>query len=175
METTVTIGVLKDIMQLSGYMNKTCDHCGYDRVHCQCGRKRNTTGDPIKFQNYEDMRSSSDYAMTSRIRRADPQQRKIMEELMPVDEELLLTYIKRTDIATNELCKYGVHQHLFGTKREWSCHTTSRYCFICTMAQFIDTMRGILTMIPQEKLSDLHIQVDNDPESIYPRIQLYTL
>ena len=45
---------------------KTCNGCGYDMNNCECGRKRNTSGDVVMYSNYTDWRGQeSKYAMTS--------------------------------------------------------------------------------------------------------------
>ncbi len=111
-----------------------------------CGRKKEiSTNEYRMFNNYTDYRNlgHNDYAMTSRINRSSASERKIMEEFHPIHEETLTNYLKRTDIAENKLCEYGINHHLFGTKKTWSCHESSRYCFICTFAQYINTHRAI--------------------------------
>lgn len=121
----------------------TCNGCGYEKRHCMCGRKRNTSGDYAAYQNYRDYRNINDYAMTARINRTSVEERKIMEELLPVDGELLTTYIKRSSVAEQKLTEHSIQHHLYGTKKVWACHTSSRYCFICTMAQYVNVHRAL--------------------------------
>ncbi len=101
------------------------------------------------YTNYNDYRNDSNapYSMTARINRSPEIARKFMEELQPVNDEMLTNFYTRTEIAEKELVSYGIHQHLYGTKRVWSCHTSSRYCFICTKAQYIDIHRSINTQL----------------------------
>ncbi len=89
-----------------------------------------------------------------------------MEELIPVDNEEILTFIKRTDIAESKCLKYGYNHHLHGTKRVWSCHTSSRYCFICTMCQLLETNRAIAYSLPKFiDLSNLRLRVNYDVDA----------
>jgi hypothetical protein len=138
----------------------TCDHCGHMKSHCVCGRPRNTSGDTVKYNNYTDFRNHDDYAMTARINRTSSEERKIMDELSPISGENLKTFIKRTSLAERKLTEYAVTHHLYGTKRVWSCHTSSRYCFICTMAQYIEVNRMVLEHIP--KPENYIINIDDD-------------
>ena len=117
-------------------MDQTCPKCGYQRVHCQCGRtdlnaddyygKRNTSGDPIKFRYFTDLRNEEDFAVTSRINRRGEVQRRFIQEYLPINKEPLLVWYERTEIASDEVSKFAIQLHLFGTKKEWACHTTSR-------------------------------------------------
>jgi hypothetical protein len=142
----------------------TCQHCGYEKRNCMCGRKRNTSGDYVAYNNYTDYRNINDYAMTARINRTSAEDRKIMEELLPIDGEPLDNYIERTNIAEQKLTEHAIQHHLYGTKRVWSCHTSSRYCFICTMAQYINTTRSILMMMKDLEKTKYIINVDNSQE-----------
>jgi hypothetical protein len=127
-----------------------------------CGRRKNTSGDYTAYNNYTDYRNTNDYAMTARISRTSSEDRKIMEELLPIDGEPILNFIQRTDIAESKLTQYSVQHHLYGTKRVWSCHTSSRYCFICTMAQYINVNRAIYKSLSEiTDLTNIVIQVDN--------------
>lgn len=137
-------------------------------MQCVCGKKRNTSGGVVAYSNYRDMRYTDDYAMTSRINRTSAEERKIMEELLPIDGESLDNFVKRTAIAEQKLVEHAVAHHLYGTKRVWSCHTTSRYCFICTMAQFIECTRAILMSF--QNVEDVLIRVDDS--EMPPKISL---
>ena len=154
-------------------MDTTCSHCGYQRVHCQCGRPRNTSGQPRMYQNYNDYRGEDDYAVTSRINRTSAEQRKIMEELLPYDTQLLSDWLKQAEIAEEQLTKNAVHHHLYGTKKAWACHTTSRYCFICVMAQYINTHRSIYMLLGEKyDLAKIRIHVtypEQDQHGLPPR------
>jgi hypothetical protein len=155
---------------------KTCLHCGYSKDNCVCHKRKNTSGDPVIYQNYVDQRQVDDYAMTARINRTSSEDRKIMDELLPMDGELLANYIKRSDIAASKLTKYSVNHHLYGTKRVWSCHTSSRYCFICTMAQSLEVLRALYTTLEKTTdLSNIYIGLTPDPDEINPpTIHTYT-
>lgn len=153
-------------MELQGM--KTCQSCGYTMEHCECGRKKNTSGSTVKYQNYQSYPQESDYAMTQRISRTSHEEIKIMQELNPVDGEPLETYLKRKSIAEAKLTEYAITHHLYGTKRAWSCHTSSRYCFICTMAQLIDNNTAISQEIIRKNQSSKNattyiISVVEDP------------
>ncbi len=152
----------------------TCKSCGYENANCICKnnnqlgtiKNRNTSGETRLYQNYNDMRNTNDYAMTSRINRTSAEERKIMEELLPVDGELLTTYIQRTDIAESKLCEHSIQHHLFGTKRTWSCHTSSRYCFICTLAQYINVNRSLYNSLQEiGVLDNIIINIDNSTDT----------
>lgn len=148
----------------------TCPHCDYPRSDCHCGRKKNTSGQYVAYNNYTDYRNINDYAMTARINRTSAEDRKIMEELLPMDNEPLDNYIQRSAIAEQKLTEHAIQHHLYGTKRVWSCHTSSRYCFICTMAQYININRSLFMMLKDlEKTKDFIIHIDNtsDPPSIF--------
>lgn len=143
----------------------TCPHCDYPKRDCHCGRRKNTSGDYVAYNNYTDYRGTDNYAMTARINRGvSPEERHIMEELQPMDEELLSNYIKRTEIAEHNLCKYSIQHHLYGTKKVWACHTSSRYCFICVLVQFVNVTRAIFQFIGEEEAKKIVIHVRDDPE-----------
>ncbi len=143
----------------------TCKSCGYAKANCMCGRKKNTTGDFAMYQNYKDFRDTNDYAMTARINRTSAEDRKLMEELFPINGETLETYLKRTDIAESKLIEYSINHHLYGTKRVWSCHTSSRYCFICTLSQFLNSNRALYNSLQNIiDTSKILIHVNNDTE-----------
>ncbi len=123
----------------------TCSSCGFEKRFCMCGKKINTSGEHVMYQNYTDLRGiGSDY---STIRRSDPSGqklgRKFMEELMPVDKETLLNWYHRSEIAEDKLCEYSIQHHIYGTKKTWTCHDSSRYCFICTLVQYVNSHRII--------------------------------
>lgn len=125
-------------------MERTCPSCGYQRAFCQCGRKKNTTGESVKFQNYQDYTHDTDnYAMTSKIRRRqDKIEKKFQQHLNPVNNESVYTWIDRTETMVDTLLKYSHAQHLWETsKGQWACHRTSLYCFICTSNQIIEMYR----------------------------------
>ena len=126
----------------------TCLHCGFEKVHCICGKKRNSSGDVVKFNNYEDWsRDDDQYSTVGRIDRPtnrEVQERKMMEELMPYNKELVTSWLKRTDKAIHAATRYGYQQHIWGTRKPWACHTTSRYCFICTMINYLDMFRHLI-------------------------------
>ncbi len=160
-------------------MENTCPSCGYARTFCICGRKRNTTGDVQKFQNYQDYTTDGDnYAMTAKFKRPlDKHEKKFLEELNPVNGESLITYMKRSDLSASNVCGYGHSQHLWGTsKGEWACHRTSRYCFICTQIQHIQMLRIMIQAIyTQNPKIDLHFDIQNieDENGTHKEYSLY--
>ncbi len=121
----------------------TCSHCGFEMEKCVCGKKRNTSGDVAEFShyvNYQDERNM--FAMTSpRMYQRDSEENKFFDEILPVDKELVSVWIERTLLHTTKLTEYSRYQHIYGTKRTWSCHESSRYCFICTLCDFVDVLR----------------------------------
>ena len=136
----------------------TCPHCGYEKKHCICDEgnqrgtihRRSTDGTIRKYNNYTDYREVDDYAMASRINRTDPAKRKIMEELHPHDGESLHSFLERSDTASQKVAEHGIYHHLFGTKKTWACHTTSRYCFICVLAQENECYRMLFQSLREE-------------------------
>lgn len=155
-------------------MENTCSHCGYDRVHCQCGLPKNTSGQVRMFQNYTDYREQNeDYSTTSRINRSSPEERKFMLELIPINKEEMGTYLQRSEIADRELIKSAIYRHLFGTKKTWSCHTTTRYCIICTMAQELNVMRALLTAVSQKyPIYNDRLMMEIDEDQTTPILEL---
>ncbi len=147
-------------------MDNTCPSCGYTRTFCICGRKRNTSGDIQKFQNYEDYTSDNDnYAMTAKFKRPlDKFEKKYLKALNPVNGEAIPTWIERSDLSANEVCTYGHAQHLWMTKKgEWACHRTSMNCFICTMIQHIQNLRITTQALHQKTdISKLHWDITID-------------
>ena len=160
----------------------TCKHCGYDKVHCQCGLppekrdtkeygKRNTSGHLVRFNNYTDLRNTEDYAVTSRISRSGEAQRRIIEEYQPIHKEPVLTWLERSRIAEEAVSKFGIQLHLFGTKREWACHTTARMCPICTPIQQVQLTRSVIQALANSlDLSTYVFEVENTPKGLSIRI-----
>lgn len=154
----------------------TCASCGYEKRNCMCGRPKNTSGEYTMYQNYKDFRNTPDYAMTARINRSSAEDRKIMEELLPTNNENVITFLQRSDLASSKLIEYSINHHLYGTKRVWSCHTTSRYCFICTLSQFLNILRSTLSSISDlVDLTKLYFKItqqDNPDED--PTFTIYS-
>jgi len=152
-------------------MDQTCPSCGYARTFCECGRKRNSSGDVQKFQNFQDYTSDSDnYAMTAKFKRPlDKSEKKFLAELNPVNGEAISTYMKRSDLSAQNVCGYAHQQHLYGTsKGEWACHRTSRYCFICTQTQHIQILRIMIqALYTKIDISKLHWDIQVDQEGIH--------
>lgn len=150
----------------------TCNGCGYQKSECMCGRKKNTSGEYTMYQNYKDFRNEPDYAMTARINRTSSEDKKMLTELMPMDGEFLLNYLERSDIGESQLNQYAINHHLYGTKRVWSCHTSSRSCFICTIVQFNNSNRAILSTLKDIiNLEKIKIHINYDDQT--PIISLY--
>ncbi len=125
---------------------KTCLHCGYDSIHCKCGKERNTTGDVEEFQNYHNYDNEQDYSRTApMIPRS--KEAHILEELKPVENEELITWIQRTNLGINKSSEHGIYHHIFGTRKTWPCHTTNRYCIVCLPNQYINMQRRALLAI----------------------------
>ncbi len=98
----------------------------------------------MKYTNYTDYSTEQNmYAMHTAIRSRNIEELKYMEELFPEDGEHLDTWIRRTARHVHKLTEYAYHQHIYGTKRTWSCHESSRYCFICTLSQMLDILRNM--------------------------------
>ncbi len=98
----------------------------------------------LKYSNYTDYSTQENmYAMHSTVRARDVEALKYMEELFPEENEPLEVWIRRTARHVHKLVEYAHHQHVYGTKRTWSCHQSSRYCFICVMAQMLETIRNV--------------------------------
>ncbi len=126
----------------------TCSGCGFQTTACVCGRKRNTSGSTVQYNNYTDLRDTADYATTARINRSDGVTRKTLDEMSPMENENLQTYIERTSIAETKLVEWSIHHHIYGTKSTWACHKTSRECFICLLCQQVELNRMVLEQIP---------------------------
>ncbi len=133
----------------------TCTHCGFEREKCQCGKKRNSSGDITKFShyvNYQDERNM--FSMSSpQMYQRDVEANKFFDEILPIDKELVSVWVERTSSHTVKLTEYSRNQHIYGTKRTWSCHDSSRYCFICTLCDFVDVLRMMAISILDLDLS----------------------
>ncbi len=73
-----------------------------------------------------------------------------MAELFPVDKETLSNYIKRSDIGATALIQSSMHKHIYGGRKPWPSHTSSRYCPVCNLCQALETLRQIIIQLPQE-------------------------
>ncbi len=127
----------------------TCTHCGYDTLHCECGKPRNSSGDVTRYTNYTNWKDKQNmYAMTSpRMYQRDSENNKFFEEILPINNEELKTWVERTTVHTIKLTEYSRDHHIYGTKRVWACHSSSRYCFICTLCDFVDILRSLALSI----------------------------
>ncbi len=97
----------------------------------------------MKYSNYTDYSSEQNmYAMHSTVRARDIEALKYMEELFPEENEPMENWIRRTARHVHKLVEYAHHQHVYGTKRTWSCHESSRYCFICVLCQCLENLRN---------------------------------
>ncbi len=100
------------------------------------------------------------YAMHASVRSRDIERLKYFEELFPEDQEPLAIWLRRTARHVHQLTEYAQHQHVYGTKRTWSCHESSRYCFICTLCSMVENLRNtsmdMLSLIdtPQKFVKD---------------------
>ncbi len=124
----------------------TCTHCGYDMELCQCGKKLNMAGNVEKYQNYNNYENPNrnPFAMTSpRMYQRDEESNKFFTEILPINNEEVAIWVQRTQIHTEKLTSYSRNHHIYGTKREWACHSSTRYCFICTLCDFVDILRSM--------------------------------
>lgn len=123
----------------------TCNGCGFQKRHCECGRKRNTSGDVVKYSNYSNWKDDMNpYSMTSpKMYQRDAESNKYFTEILPILNEEVQIWIERTASHTVKLTEYSRNHHIYGTKRTWSCHDSSRYCFICTLCDFVDILRSM--------------------------------
>ncbi len=97
--------------------------------HCECGKKRNTSGEVVRYSNYTNYSDDkSMYSMTSPLAyQRDTEARKYFEEILPLDKEQLDIWIERTAQHTVKLTEYSRNWHIYGTKKTWACHDSSRY------------------------------------------------
>ncbi len=148
--------------------DRTCTHCGYAMYECTCGKKRNTSGDVVAYQNYTDYRGFSDYATTKRITHEEAKQ-KYMEELNPLDNERLDAFFLRTSKHIQQLNEYSSQHHLVGTKKgAWQCHTSSRYCFICVQIQLTNLLQSIIDTLPViVDFKEISFKTNIDDDGIY--------
>ncbi len=158
----------------------TCPNCDYEKMFCICNNnkirnhntgKRNTSGDLVRppYQNYSEQ---EDYA---RHQHYDPSsyERKFMQEFFPIDTEQLTTYISRTNIQSEKIIESSVHKHLYGGKKAWPCHTTTRYCPVCILAQQVEQLRQIIISLSEvQDLSLLILQVTTSNHPDYPNVSV---
>ncbi len=149
-------------------LDSTCPHCGFQLFECTCGKKRNTSGDVVAYQNYTDYRGFSDYSTTKRLSHEETKQ-KYMEEINPLPDEILLSFFKRTDKHIQQLNEYSSQHHLVGTKKgAWQCHTSSRYCFICVQIQLTNLLTSIINTLPDlVNLENITFKTNIDDDGIY--------
>ncbi len=159
----------------------TCDHCNYEKMFCVCNNnklrnyntgKRNTTGDLVRppYQNYSEQ---DDYTRRQHYQSND-MERKFMQEFFPINGEPLTNYISRTNLSSEKIIESSVHKHLYGGKKVWPCHTTSRYCPICILAQQVEQLRQIITTLAEtQDLSNLTLTVStNMAHPDYPNVSI---
>ncbi len=97
----------------------------------------------MKYSNYTDYSKEENmYAMHTTVRARDIEHLKYFEELFPEEQEPLEIWLRRTARHVHKLVEYAQHQHVYGTKRTWSCHESSRYCFICTLCSMVENIRN---------------------------------
>ncbi len=148
-------------------LDKTCTHCGFTRAECICGKKRNTSGDVVAYQNYTDYRGFLDYATTRRISQAETKQ-KYMEELHPLPNENIMAFFERTAKHIQQLNEYSIQHHLVGTKKgAWQCHTSSRYCFICVQVQLTNLLESSIKALNEIlDLQKFYYEISETPDGI---------
>lgn len=106
------------------------------------------------------------YAMHTATRAADVEALKYFEELFPVQNEELESWIRRSAVHVHKLTEYAYHHHIYGTKRTWSCHESSRYCFICTLSTLLQVIRNMaMDIIELFPVRGVRWKLSNDSES----------
>ncbi len=150
----------------------TCSHCGYEMEKCQCGHKRNTSGDVASFSHYTNYSDEKNmFSMTTpHMYQRDEEANKFFEEILPINTEDVKVWIERTQVHTTKLTEYSRNQHIYGTRTTWACHKSSRYCFICTLCDFVDVLRmfiqGIQDLFPDKPIHWV-VDVSKDGRSSY--------
>lgn len=129
-------------------------------------------GDVQRYGNYVDYQDEKNmFAMTSPMAyQRDEEANRFFTEILPIDKEGIKVWLDRTAKHTVKLTEYSRHHHIYGTKRTWSCHTSSRYCFICTLCDFVDVLRmfciSISQLFPKEEIK-WNVEVDKDDRVCY--------
>ncbi len=158
----------------------TCTSCGYERVHCICynqnqhgtTHRRNTSGETTKYQNFQNYQNHDDYAETSRIYR-NSDEKKFMEEFYPIDKENLATYLARTSIAEEKIIEHSMYKHIYSGRKPWPSHTSTRYCPVCTLCQFVNIWRELGNAMSQVMdISKWQINVTSDVEAPFSTVSL---
>ncbi len=158
----------------------TCPSCGYEKVHCICNNRnqagttnlRNTSGQTRKFQNYQNYSDHDDYAETSRIYRGSDEE-KFMAEFYPIDGETMDIYIARTQLAEEKLIEHSMYKHIFGGRKPWPSHTSTRYCPVCTLCQFVNIHRDIWLSLSQiMDVSKFKIHVKPTPDKPFNEVSI---
>ncbi len=158
----------------------TCAVCDYEKMYCICDNAklrnyqtgaRNTSGDLVRppYQNYSEQ---DDY---SRRQHYDPNsyERKFMEEFFPIQDELISTYISRTNLASQKIVESSIHKHLYGGKKVWPCHTTSRYCPVCILAQQVEQNRKLIIALSEHMdMSKLYLNVTQTDHPDRPNLSI---
>lgn len=123
---------------------RTCPHCGYEINQCRCGTGEagTTPTIPGKFNYYQDYsKDDTPYARTSPIQRNSGVV-KHFPELSPLNDESVTIWAERIDRKAHDLTQHARWYHLYGTRKApWPCHSTTMYCFICTLCDLVDNMR----------------------------------
>ncbi len=119
------------------------------------------------LSNYTDYSTEENmYAMHTPTRAIDVERLKYFEEIFPVDGEENESWVRRTAVHIHKLTEYAYHHHIYGTKRKWACHESSRYCFICTLCNIIEVIRN-MSMDMIELYPDEHLRwkLSNDAKT----------
>lgn len=173
-------------------MEQTCPRCGYQRTHCQCGlgtqkfcnacsnpiqycrcgRGRNTDGSHKEYHQWDGWSSTAEeeFSTTSRIFRRNPDEAHLMEEIIPIPNEELLTYVQRAYSSRRRQVEYLMHRHIYGTKRTWPCHTTTRTCPVCAMCQIANVSDSLIkALIEYGGYESCRIQIKPPPNGDFNR------
>jgi len=161
----------------------TCEHCNYEKMFCICNNnklrnyntgKRNTSGDLVRppYQNYQEQ---DDYSRHQHYQ-ANDMERKFMQEFFPIDKENLTNYISRTNLAAEKCIESSIYKHLYGGKKPWPSHTTSRYCPICILAQQVEQLRQLIISISENHdLSQDKLTITPNAGHLdYPNVTIHT-
>ncbi len=139
--------------------------------------KKNTSGDEVKFNNFDNSNYAlNDYSRIGKMRpaqneRYDSKEAHQMIEFLPVDGENCMSWQRRTAQAAYKLTEHSRYYHVYGTSKTWACHTTSRYCFICELCNFVDMLRTFINSLDELiPLSSLNWQVLTDAEGLSYRL-----
>ena len=140
--------------------DSTCSNCGFQMRDCECGKKRNTSGEVQRYQHHTNpidlYNDPQRFSETTSIPRYNNElqnrnkERKFISELIPLDGELVETWIKRTRISTSKTVEDSTYLHIWGTSKTWPSHNGDRYCPVCILAQQLEYAMLFYDLILEE-------------------------